>query len=57
MDIEIVRTSEGDDDEDAGYVVLDGVIQIVAANNAPQSDVDLWAAIALVREDPRYRGK
>jgi len=54
MDIHIVRTSDGDGDPDGGYRVVDNVIQIVAGNDTPQSDVDLWAAIALVREDPRY---
>lgn len=57
MDIHIVRSSDGDSDPDGGYRVVDNVIQIVAGNNTPQSDVDLWAAIALVREDPRYTEK
>jgi hypothetical protein len=54
MDIHIVRTSEGDGEPDGGYQIVDNVIQIVAGNDTPQSDIDLWAAIALVREDPRF---
>jgi hypothetical protein len=54
MDIDIVRTSELEAGV-GGYKVTEGVIQIVAGIGTPESAIETWKSLALVREDPRFR--